>query len=73
MFIVKYKPDGMVDWYKARMVAHGFTQEYGVDYAETFSPVARLNFVRVILFIAINQSWKLNELDVNNAFLHGDL
>ena len=56
MVTVKYKPDGMVDRYKARLVVHGFTQEYGVDYAETFSLVARLNSIRVLLSIAINQS-----------------
>ena len=54
VFTVKYKPDGMVDRYNARLVAHGFIHEYGVDYAETFSPVAQLNFIRVILSIAIN-------------------
>ena len=49
----------MVDTYKARLVAHSFTQEYGIDYFETFSPVTKLNSIKVILSIAINKSWEL--------------
>ena len=63
----------MVDKYKARLVARSFTQEYGIDYSRTFSPVARLNSIRVILSIAINKSWELCQLDVKNAFLYSDL
>ena len=73
VFAIKYKPNGVVDRYKARHVARGFTQEYDVDYSETFSPVAKLNSIRVILSIAVNQSWELSQLDVKNAFLYGDL
>ena len=54
VFIVKYKQDGSVDHYKARLVARGFSQTYGVDYAETFSPVAHLNSILVLLSVAIN-------------------
>ena len=73
MFTIKYRPDGMVNRYKACLVARGFTQEYGIDYSETFSPVARLNSIRVILSIAINKSREVCQLDVKNAFLYGDL
>ena len=73
VFTVKYKSDGSVDRYKARLVARGFTQVYGVDYAETFSPVARFNSIRVILSLVVNQSWQLCQRDVKNAFLYGDL
>ena len=55
-----------------RLVAR-FTQSYGVEYFETFSPVAKLTSIRVILFLAANFNWPLYQLDVNNVFIHGDL
>ena len=73
IFTVKYNPDGTINRYKARLVARGFTQTYGIDYKETFSPVVRLNSIRVILSIAVNQGWTLHQLDVSNAFLYGEL
>ena len=73
MCTVKHKLDGCVDRYKACLVARGYTQTYGVDYVETFSPIACLNSIRVLLFIATNQSWDLCQLDIKNAFLYGDL
>jgi hypothetical protein len=54
-------------------VARGFTQEYGVDYEETFAPVARLSFVRALLAVAASRHWSISQMDVKNAFLNAFL
>jgi hypothetical protein len=73
VYKIKLRSDGSVERYKARLVAKGFTQLEGVDYQDTFSPLPRSSPFAAYFALAAARGWSLHQMDVNNAFLHGDL
>ena len=73
VFKEKVRADGNVDRYKARLVAQGFSQQYGLDYDETFSPVVRTESVRTLIALAAQKNLLLHQMDVTTAFLNGIL
>ncbi|KAJ0522439.1 putative RNA-directed DNA polymerase [Helianthus annuus] len=73
VYRLKKDQHGCVQRYKARLVAKGFHQQHGIDYTETFSPVVKATTIRVVLSLAVQHKWPLRQLDVQTAFLYGDL
>jgi len=73
VYAVKVGSDGQVDRLKGRLVAKGYTQIYGLDCCDTFSPVAKMTVIRLFFAMAAIRHWPLHQLDIKNAFLHGDL
>jgi len=62
VFTIKYKMDGTIERFKARLVAKGYTQTYRIDYTETFTPVAKINTVWILISLVVNLDWPYTNL-----------
>jgi hypothetical protein len=70
LFKIKHVADGSIEKYKARFVAHGFSQKEDIEYEETFAPVARYSSIRTIIALAAKMKWKLHQMDIKTTFLN---
>jgi hypothetical protein len=73
IYKIKHAVDESIEKYKARFVARGFSQVEGVDYDETFSPVARYTSIRSIIALVASMGWKLHQMDIKTTFLNGEI
>jgi len=73
VYKIKLNLDSTIQKHKARLIVKGYTQQFGVDYNETFSPVARLDTIRALIILATQKKWKSYQLYVKSAFLNGYL
>lgn len=73
VFTIKYKSNGEIDRFKARLVAFGNKQEEGLDFDETFAPVVKIKIIQMFLKVVTVKGWEIHQMEVHNALLHGDL
>jgi hypothetical protein len=71
LFKIKHVADGSIEKYKERFVARGFSEKEGIEYEETFAPVARYTLIKTIIALAAKMKWKLYQMDVKTSFLNG--
>ena len=71
IYKIKHATDGSIEKYKARIVAHGFSQKEGIDYEETFAPVARYTSIESVLDLVVVMKLKVHQMDVKTTFLNG--
>jgi hypothetical protein len=73
VYKIKENADGTIAKYKARLVAKGYTQKEGIDFTETFAPVAKFNTIRTMLAVAANNGYRICQMDISTAYLHADI
>ena len=73
VFKIKRNANGSINKFKAHLVAKGYVQEHGIEFDEVFSPVARLEMIRLLIGLTAANKWEIHHLDVKTAFLHGEL
>lgn len=73
IFKLKFMANGTIERYKPRLVAKGITQTEGIHYQKTFSTMVKMNTIRLLLSIVASNNWHIHQLNINTAFLHGDL
>ena len=71
IYKIKYVADNSVEKYKARFMAKGYVQKEGIDYEETFAPVARYTSIRTVISLAAQMGWEIHQMDVKTTFLNG--